>query len=336
VKTQAKLPLHVVVCRRQVPYDPGVDHGDDLGEFVIRLGLCCIFRDEPIKFSNTTATATSRMDRQEVLAKLARLCAANAEALLASLRFCAGHGIGCFRINSQILPLNTHPQHGYDLPDLPGADDIIQRFRESGRFAKEHDLRTCFHPDQFVVLNSTRPEVVEASLREIEYQAEVAEWVGADVINIHGGGAFGDKDKALTDFARNLNRLSSRARKRLTVENDDRIYTPSDLLPLCRAEGVPLVYDVHHHRCNPDGKSEEEATEQSFATWNREPLFHISSPIEGWKGPKPERHHDFIDVKDFPRCWRELTITVEVEAKAKELAVLKLKKQLERRLKKVR
>jgi UV DNA damage endonuclease len=304
-----------------------------LGDFVIRLGLCCIFRDEPIKFVNTTATATSRMDRQEALAKLARLCAANAEALLASLRFCAGHGIGCFRINSQLLPLKTHPQYGYDLADLPGADDIIQRFRQGGRFVKEHDLRTCFHPDQFVVLNSTRPEVVEASLREIEYQAEIAERVGVDVINIHGGGAFGDKKKALADFARNLNQLSSRARKRLTVENDDRIYTPADLVPLCRAEGVPLVYDVHHHRCNPDGLSEQEATEQSLATWDREPLFHISSPVEGWKGPKPERHHDFIDVRDLPRCWRELTITVEVEAKAKELAVLKLKKQLGRRIK---
>ena len=184
-----------------------------------------------------------------------------------------------------------------------------------------------------MVLNSQRPEVVEASIRELEYQAEVAEWVGADVINIHGGGAFGDKQKALADFARNLDRLSSRARSRLTVENDDKIFTPADLLPVCRATGIPLVYDVHHHRCNPDGLSEEEATEQAIATWNREPLFHISSPIEGWDGPKPERHHDFIDVKDFPKCWRDLDLTVEVEAKAKEVAVLKLKNELERRRK---
>ena len=75
---------------------------------------------------------------------------------------------------------------------------------------------SCFHPDQFVVLNSLRPVVVQASLREIEYQAEVAEWVGADVINIHGGGGFGDKPRALADFARNLARISPRARSRLT------------------------------------------------------------------------------------------------------------------------
>ena len=158
----------------------------------------------------------------------------------------------------------------------------------------------------------------------------MAEWVGADVVNIHGGGAYGDKPSALAEFARNVKRLSSRTRKLLTVENDDKTYTPADLLPLCQQTGIPLVYDVHHHRCHQDALTVEEATEQTLATWDREPLFHISSPLEGWAGPKPERHHDFIDIKDFPECWRHLNVavTIEVEAKAKELAVLKLKRQL--------
>ena len=141
--------------------------------------------------------------------------------------------------------------------------------------------------------------------------------------------AYGDKRKALEDLARNLGRLSQRARSRLTFENDDTVYTPADLLPLCRAEGVPLVYDVHHHRCHGDGLSEAEATERALATWGREPLFHLSSPLAGWEGPKPERHHDFIDLRDFPVCWRGLDLTVEVEAKAKEVTVLKLMSDLQ-------
>ena len=177
---------------------------------------------------------------------------ANAEALLAALQFCARNDIGCFRINSQILPLKTHPQHGYRIEELPGGTEIVRRFQECGALARRLHLRTCFHPDQFVVLNSLRPEVVEASIRELEYQCEVAEWVGADVVNVHGGGAYGDKAKALDTLARNLQRLTSRARSRLTVENDDRVFSPADLLPLCRAEGLPLVYDVHHHRCCRD------------------------------------------------------------------------------------
>jgi UV DNA damage endonuclease len=306
-------------------------HSRELEPGMIRLGLCCLFRDQPIKFVQATATAAGRMNRADALEKISRLCLINADALLAALRFCAASGIGCFRINSQILPLKTHPHVGYAVDELPAADEIVDRFQQCGAFARRHDLRTCFHPDQFVVLNSQRPEVVEASIRELEYQAEVAEWVAADVINIHGGGAFGDKPRALADFAQALDRLSSRARSRLTIENDDKLFTPSDLLPICQATGVPLVYDVHHHRCNRDELSEDEATARAIATWDREPLFHISSPIAGWQGPKRARHHDFIDVRDFPVPWQGLRLTVEVEAKAKEVAVLKLKKQLERR-----
>jgi UV DNA damage endonuclease len=288
---------------------------------MIRLGLCCIFRDAPIKFRTTTATALKRLPRQEARKKLAGLCAENAAALMEALQYCAANGIGCFRVNSQILPLKTHPEVGYDVEELPDGRQIVERFRECGRFARKAGLRTSFHPDQFVVLNSPKPEVVASSLREIEYQAEVAQWIGADVINIHAGGAYGDKASALERFAKSLARLSKAARKRLTVENDDKVFTPADLLPMCEAEGLPLVYDVHHHRCNPDGMTVEQATKKAMATWNREPLFHISSPIGGWDGPNPERHHDFIDVKDFPACWRRKRITVEVEAKAKEVAI---------------
>ena len=295
---------------------------------ITRLGLCCMFRDQPIKFVTTTATAIGKMKRSDAVIKLSRLCMENADALLASLQFCAANNIGCFRIISLILPIKTHPELGYEVSDLPEGDDIIRRFKECGKFVRKFHMRTCFHPDQFVVLNSPRTDVVEKSVLELEYQAEVAEWVEADVINIHGGGAYGDKQKALADFARTLDKLSPRVRSRLTVENDDTTYTPTDLLPVCQSTGIPLVYDVHHHRCNPDELSIEDATMLALATWNREPLFHISSPIEGWDGPKPERHHDFIDVSDFPKCWRRKAITVEVEAKAKEVAVAKLLTEL--------
>jgi UV DNA damage endonuclease len=295
---------------------------------VIRFGLCCIFRDEPIRFRTTTATAIKRLPRREARKKLASVCAENAVALLSALQFCAANGIGCFRVNSQILPLKTHPEAGYDVQELPDGRQIIERFQACGKFAQKAGLRTTFHPDQFIVLNSPKADVVTQSIQEIEYQTEVAQWIGADVINIHAGGAYGDKVTALERFAKSLARLSKAARKRLTLENDDRMFTPSDLLPVCKAERVPLVYDVHHHRCNPDGMTIEQATRKALATWDREPLFHISSPVEGRNGMKTERHHDFIDVQDFPECWRRKNITVEVEAKAKEAAVKRLLTEL--------
>ena len=295
----------------------------------LRLGLCCQFSAQPIKFRTTTATALLRLPRREQLARLAELGAANAESLLAALRFCAAHGIGSFRICSPILPIKTHPAVGYRVAELPGADGIVAQFRRCGEFARAHGIRTGFHPDQFVVLNSPNGDIVARSVADLESQAEIAAWTNADTVNIHGGGGYGDKPAALERFRRNLERLSPRARARLTVENDDKIFTPADLLPLCRAEGVPLVYDAHHHRCLPDDLTVEQATEAARATWRkREPLFHISSPLEGWAGPKPERHHDYIDPTDFPAAWRNGALTVEVEAKAKELAVARLQRDL--------
>jgi UV DNA damage endonuclease len=300
-----------------------------LGPEALRLGLCCQFAREPIKFRTTTATAMLRLPRAARLARLAELCRANAEALLASLAYCASHGIGAFRINSQILPVKTHPAAGYEINELPGGGEIIARFRECGRFSRANNLRLSFHPDQFVVLNSPNPQTLAHSLAELNYQAEVAQWVGAETINVHGGGAYGDKATALGALRRQIERLPEPVRSHLTLENDDKVYTPTDLLPVCADTGVPLVYDVHHHRCLPDGLSVAEATERARRTWQGEPLFHISSPLAGWGGPKPERHHDYIDASDFPVEWLGWPLTVEVEAKAKELAVARLIADLE-------
>lgn len=293
-----------------------------------RLGLCCQFANEPIKFRTTTATAMARLPRTEQLKKFSELCAANAAALLESLRYCSANSIGSFRIISSILPAQTHPVVGYKVETLPGADALVAAFKACGRFAREQGIRTGFHPDQFVVLNSPDPDIIRRSVADIEAQALVAEWTNADTINIHGGGAYGDKRIALENFRRGLDLLSERARARLTVENDDKIFSPADLLPVCKAERIPLVYDVHHHRCHTDGLTIEEATVAARATWHREPLFHISSPADGWDGPKPERHHDYIEICDFPGAWRDQSITIEIEAKAKELAVAKFRRDL--------
>ncbi len=295
---------------------------------MIRFGLCCIFRNQPIKFRRTTAKHLLAKKRREQLRFLDDICRDNALALEAALVYCRDNGIGAFRVNSQILPLKTHPEAGYDVADLPEGDKIVKIFKRCGKFSRKHDIRTSFHPDQFVVINSPDPEVVSRSVAELTYQTEVARWINADVINIHGGGGYGDKPAALSRLAKCINKLPAAVRKRLTLENDDRTFTPSDLLPVCEKTGVPLVYDLHHHRCLPDDMKEHEATYAALATWQREPLFHLSSPLGPWGSKDCRAHHDFIDPNDFPCHWRTLDLTVDIEAKAKEEAVLKLIKDL--------
>lgn len=206
----------------------------------VRLGLCCQFTAQPIKFRTTTATAMARLTRHEQLDRLSALCRGNADSLLAALKFCAANRIGSFRIASPILPVKTHPTVGYRVEELPDADGIVERFRRCGAFARAQGIRTGFHPDQFVVLNSPDNGIVERAIADIESQAEIAKWTNADTVNIHGGGGYGDKPAALERFRRNLDRLSPRARTRLTVENDDKTFAPTDLIPLCQSEGVPL------------------------------------------------------------------------------------------------
>lgn len=298
---------------------------------MIRLGLCCAFRDAPIRFRTTTAAAMLRLSPAERLKRLADIIGANIEALLSAVRFCAGNGIGSFRVNSQILPLKTHPAVGYQVNELPGSEQIVDAFRECGRMAASRNIRLTFHPDQFVVLNSPRREIVETSLAEVEYQAEVAEWIGADVIILHGGGAYGDKPAAIARLRAGLQRLSHGARKCIALENDDRIFSPADLLPLCESDRISFVYDIHHHRCLSDNLTPREVTGRAITTWDREPLFHVSSPAHGWRSANPRIHAEFINPRDFPSDWLDQPITVEVEARSKEAAVLRLQRALNRR-----
>ena len=297
---------------------------------MLRLGLCCLFTQAPIKFRRTTAAVLKPLDRPAQLARLDELCLHNAAALVEAVEEVRRLEIGAFRVGSSLFPLYTHPEVGYRLEDLPRAEVIRDHLATVRQLKERYRLRLSFHPDQFTLLSSPRPEVTAASLEELAYQGLLAELTGAEVINIHGGGAYGDKETALGRLAERIEELPLPVRSRLTLENDDQTYTVADLLPLCERLAVPLVYDVHHHRCNPDGLTVEEATDACLQTWRHaggEPYFHLSSPKHGWRGnPKP--HADYIEPGDFPRPWLALDATVDIEAKAKEPAVLRLRHDL--------
>jgi len=294
----------------------------------IRWGLCCLFKEAPISFALRQATHLGKLDRALQLKQLSDTVLHNGRSLIQAIEFCHRQGIGAFRVNSRIFPLKTHPLLGYRLEELPEYGLIDQTYRQAAALAERQDIRLSFHPDQFTLLSSADAGVSARSLAELEYHAEASERIGADVLTLHGGGAYGDKPAALSRVIAMIEQLPDSVRSRLALENDDRVYTPADLLPVCAATGIPFVYDVHHHRCHPDGLTVEEVTERALATWSREPLFHLSSPRDGWQGGNPRAHHDFITIDDLPSCWRHQRITIEVEAKAKEVALRRLLAEL--------
>ena len=307
---------------------------------MIRWGLCCQFVDATsIKFRSATHRYVSGLApdvRREYLVGIAR---ENAAALAEAVEFCHVLGIGAFRINSQILPLATHPVTGYTLSTLDEAADLASAFAAVRPLADALGVRLSFHPDQFVVLNSERETVRDASRQELEMQGYLAELVGADLLTLHVGGATGGVDAAIDRLERALESLSPRVRSRLGFENDDRLFSPSDLLPFCARAGVALVYDAHHHRCHPDALSADEASVRAAETWaqrdtaigfaSREPYFHVSSPRDGWDAKNPRPHADYVDLADVPAVWRQMNVTVDVEAKEKERAVLAIKTAVE-------
>lgn len=293
----------------------------------IRWGLCCLVLDAPIRFRSATHAYVSRLSPAGRRRYLADVALHNAQSLGDVLEYCVRLGIGAFRITSQLFPLATHPVSGYGLDDLSDGAEVRRRLEAARAVARAHGIRLSLHPDQFVVLNSARQEVVASAVAELEWQAGIAELVGADVICLHGGSSAGGWDAAAERLTAGVNLLSARARSRLALENDDRCFPLAELLPVSLTTGVPLVLDAHHHRVLDGGLTLGEATDWALATWDdREPYFHISSPRAGWGAGDPRPHADYIDPRDVPDFWRRLPrpVTVDVEAKAKERAVLRL------------
>lgn len=297
----------------------------------IRLGLCGSFYEYPINFYRKTASGVKNKKRDEQLKELSAVALHNTKKVFEALDYCVKNRIFAYRVLSQIFPLYTHPEVGYKLNELPDYEDISGLFEKIRNFRAENGIRLSLHPDQFNVLTSPKVDVVRKTLEELEYQGELGELLGAEVINIHLGGVYNDRQGAMRRFVANFKLLSQRVKSRVTLENDDISYPPSDVSNICKKLGIPFVYDVHHHRCLKDMWNIEKATQECLESWvnlNREPWFHISSPKDGWEGGNKRIHSDFVALEDFPDCWKNLNATVDVEARAKELAVIKFREDL--------
>ncbi len=299
---------------------------------MLHLGLCCLFLEENLRFRTTSFAALKKFSPPERRQRLSAICLANAITLERTFRRLPELGITVFRISSELFPLYTHPDAGYTLADLPDETRIREHFAACRQQAGQAGLRLSLHPDQFVVLVSPRPEVVASSVAELRYQLVLAELVGAEEINLHLGGSYGDKAAAIARFQEVFRSLPPGLQQRLTLENDDVSYTVADLLPVCRQLRLPLVYDVHHHRCLPDDLTIADASRLAAETWQGRqtaPHFHVSSPKNGWGSRIVRPHADYIDPADFPVCWQQVgELCVDVEAKAKEKAIARLRLDL--------
>jgi len=271
------------------------------------------------------------------------------ERLTAVLEYCAAHDIRMYRMATALAPYASHPelQSFRGQPRECGAE-----LAEIGRLSRELDIRLSSHPGQYTVLNSEDERIRRLAVEELEVQAELMDAMGLGpeaVVVLHLGGAAGEVDAALERFERGLELLSPAARTRLAVEND-RCFGIADVLRLSERIGRPVVWDALHHRCHdPDAIPDREALALALATWPSGvvPKVHYASPktaVEERRkrvGRRVERslvlpemraHADLIDPISYEHfigeTGRGMDFDVMLEAKAKDLALLRLREQL--------
>ena len=255
-----------------------------------------------------------------------------------------------YRLAGQLAPYLTHPElHQFHNQ----IEECATELAATGDLARQFRIRLTMHPGHYVQLSSMEEGRVERSRTELAAAAALFDAMGLDrdaVTAVHVGGAHGDPASARERFVRNVDRLRPAARQRIVLENDDRIFSLVDTLWIHHRTGLPLVLDTLHHRCcGPPEITLVNALASALATWpaDRRPKIHVSSPRTAVRRtmrdgrvrlqmPLPNQHSDFIHPFEFIDLLRGAAAAglrdfdIMLEAKAKDLALLRLREQVAR------
>jgi UV DNA damage endonuclease len=238
------------------------------------------------------------------------------------------NGFPFFRITSNLFPWSSE----YKLKDMPDHQEICDVLDEVGKYVADNSMRITSHPGPFNVLTSPHPHVVTNCIKDLSIHGEVFDMMGLsrtpyNKINIHIGGAYGDKESAMARFCVNFERLPDSVKSRLTVENDDKatMYSVRDLYDgVYTRIGIPIVFDYHHHQFCTGDMTEQQALELAITTWGDiKPVVHYSESRRDEKKDvtiRVQAHSDYVydKIETYGN-----DIDIMVEAKAKELAVQK-------------
>lgn len=287
-----------------------------------KLGLVCITASDEVRFRTITRKRLLQLSIDEQKRVLRELYEENLRRLQVGIEFCDREDIRLYRMSSGLFPFADDPIGEAIL------STIVDKIKVVGMQAQALGIRLLFHPDQFVVLSSDRAEVVENSIKILSMHALILDLLGQPrspwaLMNIHGGK--GDRAERLIEVIRSL---PDAIRSRLTLENDEYTYSARDILAICQATQIPMVFDAHHHviKEHLDSYEDPSVAEMVLAsrqTWENPEwqLVHISNGSESFSDPK---HSDFITA--MPSAYKNVP-WIEIEAKQKERAIAKLRQE---------
>ena len=267
----------------------------------------------------------SALSKSERMDKLKSVTAQNLQHTKRILYYNIAHEIELYRFSSSLVPLATHPEVMWDF-----VTPFKAEWEELGQLIHQFRLRPSFHPNQFTLFTSPREEVTMNAVRDMEYHFKMLEAMNAlerGIINIHIGGAYGDKESALGRFHQNIKKLPANIKKQMTLENDDKTYDVEETLITCEKENIPMILDYHHYMAN---KGEVESLNVIYRVFlihgialTAIPKVHLSSP----KSNQAFRSHaDFVSldyILPFLKMAKELNrdFDIMIEAKQKNLAM---------------
>jgi UV DNA damage endonuclease len=240
------------------------------------------------------------------------------------------NNIKVFRLTSGLFPLFEF------CGDTAKSDKVIvEKLAHLGKLFKDNGIRVTCHPGQFCVISSDSDKTIQNSVRELEYHAWVFDAMGLDrtpyyAINIHGGKK--DRTEKILEVFQSL---PENVKKRLTLENDEKCYNVKELLKIHDHLSIPVVFDSHHYTFGRDDLGVEDAFNGCVRSWGAiKPLQHISNTEVGMENASynQKRSHSQM-IRYAPenqlQAMREDTIDVDVEAKMKNIALLKMRQDFD-------
>jgi len=289
----------------------------------MKIGYPCINRG-----IGCTANSTFRLasySEERLIQKVEN----NLDCLFQILQYNVQNGFYFFRISSDLVPFASHPVCTFDW-----ASHFRGQFRKVGEFIKKHDIRISMHPDQFVLINALKDDIVERSIRELEYHCTILNEMDLDStakIQIHVGGVYGDKRSATNRFIERYRSLSKSLRSRLVIENDDRSYRLEDCLSVHEKIGIPILFDTFHHQCLNNGETLRQGLQLSASTWKETDGIPMVDYSSQQRGQRPGSHAKTLNIAIFIKFLHEtrgLDFDLMLEIKDKETSAFKALKIL--------
>lgn len=257
-----------------------------------RIGFACKFEETAVpNIKTTTITWLNSAVRDKAVDKLWGLTKHNLDALYQQVKYVGNlpPNQRMFRISSDVLPAYTHDDWSWFYWQTDVVQFLEHNLMKVGDLARSLDVRLSFHPGQFCVLGSENPQVVENSIEEFEYHADLIRYMGFGKTfqdfkcNIHIGGKAGP-----TGFKKALSKLSTVARNCITVENDEFKWGVDSSLEL--VEDCALVLDIHHHWIRT-GEYIEPRDDR------------VKRMMDSWKGVRPVLHYSLSREEVIGDYW---------------------------------